>query len=407
MPIDFNAGNTSEMQTSFGDNPIESGSPIKTTNPIQNNTGIQMMDPVGAMMNSNSPIEKPNLQAPELTATDLMEETITLSPEMRARLGINAESVPLADFMKTCLEKLAGAEASGKDLANLELNLDKMSGGDLELLCLLVCQKSKSQLVDILKNTLNAKTKERQALNDKYKDLQAKMADERIKAAEELKAAKARSIARAILGAVFAVVAAVVAVVATVATAGAAAPLVAFAIAGAVCACAGAALSVTSSGLTIAALTTESKEYAEKLNNANNIVGYIGLGVSLLGCVCSVGTGIVHAVKGITTALPKAVEAVSGVSQGIQGTVEGSFSIAEGVSMKRQAELEKEMANVKIAMAKNEQVVEFLTQFLKQLEDNIQTCFKNILECEQTAGSEINRMSDNLLSLADKVPAQA
>ena len=48
MPVDFNAGNTTELQTSFGDNPIGNDASIKTSKPIQNGTDIQIMEAVGS-----------------------------------------------------------------------------------------------------------------------------------------------------------------------------------------------------------------------------------------------------------------------------------------------------------------------------------------------------------------------
>ena len=427
MPVNLNAGNAQGMQVASDNDTVGNAAAVKTSKNILSGAGISSIETTGSDMKSCDFAEKPTLAAPRYNVSDLMEERITLSPEMQEMLGIESESVTLIDLMTACIKKLAKETGSEKNLEELQLNLEDMSADDIEMLCLLLCQSSKSKFIDTLKNILDGKTRERQGLNNEYIKKQQEIATEQAKVAQEVAKSKKRAIVKAIFSAIFAVVAAVIAVAVTVVTAGAAGPLMfGLAIAGAVCACGGAACSIASSGLTIAALTTENKDLAEKLNYINRIVGYVGMGFAIAGVLCS-AIGILRNLPSIIRKIPSIIRRVKtvvkdaiqaaktldkatagvktaqGFAQGAQMGVEGGFAIAEGVAGKRLAKLESEMATIKMDMERLDQEIEILSQFIDSMDEVIQLIIKSILETEQKAASEFSHMTENQLSIASKV----
>ena len=405
MPVDFNTGtgNTQGLEASFGDDSVGNAASTKATSQIVNGESLKIVDGDNQQAENLGIFHgKPSLVAPSLSLADLAESMVPLSPEMQERLGIELGSVSLGELMKACLEKLANAQDSEKDLADLKFDLEKMGADEIELMCLLLCQASKADLIKTLKGILKTKIAQRQAVSKEYMVKQDQIAAEHAKVAEEVAKAKKAAILKAVLAGVFAVLGAAIAIAACVATCGAAAaPIaIAFSVVAAELSVAAACGTIVSSGLTIAALTTEDKEKEKNLNYANKIVGYVVMALELAAVACSI-TSIAKAGPKLATQAVRVVDAVSGVASASESITEGSFAIAGAKRDEKIARYENDMENLKIEMERIDQDIKFLKQFIEALDTNIQALIKNVLECEQMAATELGRMLESALKLAD------
>ena len=334
-----------------------------------------------------------------LTSEKWGDVTVDVDEDVCTLLGIDDTEAPgekvtisYGDFVSKCFDKMSSAFKEG------EIDLDKLEGSDIEMLCLLLCQSSKDKLVNILKNALAAGIDERNTLNSKLIAETAKLAEEQIKAAAAAKKAKTRNIFKSIFGAVAAVVAVVAAAAAVVATAGVCgAPLVA--------ACVGLGLSifsatcaVTTAGLSIGAMYTSNEKLKARLDKANMVIGITGAVAGLIAVGFS-GYGLCKAGK----VLSDAVKAVQAVAQGgdiLVQLAEGSLGVADGLENIKLADKQRDIENININLEKINQTIEALTQRIDMLKDFIQIFIQNILESESSLVKAQGDHATNVLNLA-------
>ncbi|GEM_PF-5137745 len=424
MIVNLNAGNTQEKQSSIDNfyvgtntNDIKVSTTYSITNGLSNISEIDGFSQLNTIFGW-----KPELTTP---SQDALDTPVKLDPEVQKILGMKIDSVPCSKFTIACLNKWnyiqnggensSSTEASKEDESDFELESDfkldlkKVSNDDITMFCLLLSQETRSKTIKGLKSFIEVAKKEAQSLMKQHLETQQKMAAENAKATKELARAKKRNIARAVLGAVFAVAMAVVAVVATVATAGAGAVLLGFAIAGAVCAVASAAVSVASAGLTIAALTTDDPQKAKALNEANKILGYVSIALSVATIICSLPSftcSIVRAVmhlKHVVNAVQAATKTAAAVIGATQAGTTGGLLIAEGSSNKKLAKYQRDIKTMEIKMEELEEQKKFAKDFMDDVDQKANDLINILLRIFGEVGSELVRIFNNENAMADKI----
>lgn len=393
MPTDLNPNVTAgfasneDLMNQGGVNNTET---VQGTPPISLGEGVDQTSEVGTDMQvSIAQTDKPTLVAPELDVLDVFSELVVLTPEMQQALGTEATSKSRGELITDCIDKLGEKLGDG---------IDKMDGNDIELLCMLLCQQSKSVLVNTLKATLSSKTKQRAMLNDECMHKQKEIAEKQAKQIKEAEKAKVRNIFKAILGVVGAIVAVVVAAAVTIATGGIGIAG-GLAIAGLVLSIAGAACSITSAGLSIGAMYTENEEVKAKLAKANMAIGIAGAVFGIAASVCSGFANAQQTIAGVA----KAIKTASDIASGVSSVGSGALDIADGAINIESAKVQRSIADLKIEMEKIDQNIETLSQMLDQLTEDLQQFIKNILECEQMAANELSNMQAASLALANQM----
>ena len=380
---------------------------VQETPPISLGNGIQEKSETGNVNETTKTTleDKPPLPAPASDILDIFMEPVPLTPEMQKVLGVDVDSMSSAELMLSCAEKLFGKlnksldKIAGND-EKLTSVANEMTGDDIALLCLLLCQESKSVLVKTLKATLSSKTKQRAALNDECMKKQKEIAEKQAKQIKEAEKAKVRGIFKAILGVVGAIVGVVVSALAIAATGGIAGPALSFAIAGLVLSSVSAVCAATSAGLTIGAMYTENEDIKKKLNTANMVIGIVGALAGVAGSVCS-GTALCKmqdAIEGVS----KAIKLASDIASGVSSVGSGALDIADGAINIESAKVQRSIANLKIEMEKLDQNIETLSQMIDQVTEDLQQFIKNILECEQMVANELRIMMETLTRLAEQ-----
>lgn len=332
-----------------------------------------------------------------VSRADYWGSTITLSESVKEFLGVMADSMSYWDLV------LAYAEEMYQELDSDDLGIDlgEIGAEDIEMLCILLCQKSKSELVKTLKATLESKVDQRNRLNDDYTKKQMEVVEQQQKAEKEAKKAKVRGIFKSIFGAVAAVVGLAVSIVLAAGTLGAAsAGSVAM-----IAACVGIGLSVvstactlTTSGLSIATLCGKGND---KMNMANMIIGGIGAVAGLAAAICS-GIGAYNAAKNVVEgakSLSTTVKTVCNTVNGLTQIAEGSLGVADGAENIKAAKVQRDLETIKIQLFELDEDIKILSQFMDSLSEDVQEFIKNMLECEQLAASELKNMVDSMLSL--------
>lgn len=377
---------------------------VQETPPISLGNGIQEKSETGNVNDTTKTTleDKPPLPAPASDILDIFMEPVTLTPEMQKVLGVDVDSMSSAELMLSCAEKLFGK--LNKSLDKIAGNDDKltsvaneMTGEDIALLCMWLCQESKSVLVKTLKATLSSKTKQRAALNDECMKKQKEIAEKQAKQIKEAEKAKVRGIFKAILGVVGAIVAVVVAAAVTIATGGIGIAG-GLAIAGLVLSIAGAACSITSAGLSIGSMYTENEEVKAKLAKANMAIGIAGAVFGIAASVCSGFANAQQTIAGVA----QAVKTASDIASGVSSVGSGALDIADGAINIESAKVQRSIANLKIEMEKLDQNIETLSQMIDQVTEDLQQFIKNILECEQMVANELRIMMETLTRLAEQ-----
>jgi hypothetical protein len=299
--------------------------------------------------------------------------------------------VSYGDFVSKCFDKMSSAFKEG------EIDLDKLDGNDIEMLCLLLCQSSKDKLVGVLKNALAAKIDDRNALNQDLINEKEKITAEQVKAAKAAKKSKTRSIFKKIFSFIASAVAIVASAVAAVATAGAGGALF-------VAACVGLGLSIASatctavtSSLSIASMYTSNEKVKARLDKANMAIGIVGAIAGIAASVCS-GVAVFKAGKALSD-VAKIVQTLSEISDGLVQAAEGSLEVADGIENMKLADTRRNIANININLTKINQGIETLTQAIDSIKNSTQEMIQNILESESSAAKALEEQTSSLLSL--------
>lgn len=305
--------------------------------------------------------------------------------------GTEGVMVSYGDFVSKCFDKMSSAFKEG------EIDLDKLDGNDIEMLCLLLCQSSKDKLVGILKNALAAKIDDRNALNQDLINEKEKITAEQVKAAKAAKKSKIRNILKSVFAIVTGIVAVVASAVAVAATAGAGGALF-------VAACVGLGLSIASatctaatSSLSIASMSISDEKVKARLEKANMAIGIAGALVGIAASVCS-GVALVKAGKALSD-VARIFQTLGEISDGLVQAAEGSLGVVESVENLKLADTQRKIENIKIDQEKITQTIEELTSSIDSIKNSIQEMIQNVLESESSAAKALEGQTSNLLSL--------
>lgn len=363
--------------------------PTKTVepNPVTNNKGItEVSNAEDDFITTFSSTPKPSLRKPEVSVGQLAEQTMTIAPEVAKMLNLSAQPT-LGEFITACTGKLTdniGKIASDDKVREAGGNPGKFDSEMLDCLILLLTMDSKSNMIQTLKNALQAKINDRKAANQKLIDKNTEVADKNAEAIKQQEEAEAKRKAWGILGAVFSIVAAIASCLLTVATCGAATPLAALAIAGCV-------LTVAGSVCTIAGLAT-GNETAQK----------VGMWLGVAGGVLSLGAGIgsIWAATQHASNLLKILSIVSGAAAGVTS---GTGQIVNGFAQEDLAETEKELANAKISLDKLQQQIDLLSDMIDKIANSIQNFMKDLFQDEEEVAQMVQQMMKTSLDIEQNV----
>lgn len=340
---------------------------------------------------------KNTLQKPKVSYDKLLLQQLQISPEIAEQLNINTNAT-ISEFIAAAFNKTITANnknTSNSNNINTFLGSNNLNSEIIDLMCILLCQSSKSQLVETLKEVLTSKINQRQEASNVYSaktnDAINANAETQIKQAE----AKKVSLFKSIFSAIAAVVSAVVAVAATAATGGASA----FLIVGAVAACTCALGTIASSACSIAAIYTENPEKKETLNK---LAMGLGIASAIIGLAGSVISGVGLSKLG-TLAVSNIVKTAGSIANSISSAAQGVAEIYSGALNIDAAKLQKELANLNIDMAKLDQEIETLVTFIDSLGQDIQKFIENILQCEQEAVNALHDRTETEIHIAQKI----
>lgn len=398
--FDFNpnvtAGNTPQISEEVGEAQA-TGAPAKTAPKLDIDAGITETSEIGKKIIFDSKEDgKPILVKPQIALDAASEFEMTLSENLASLLGKqNATYKDLVNFFKEFLSKEQvcvgnkqkiddseedknGSVDTGK-AADVDIDLSKLDGDSLAFLCVMLCQKSKSEMVQTLKNVLSAKIKDKEATNAAYLDKLNETAQKNLDAIEAQKAAKKRSLFKAIFSLFATIVTTIVGVALTVSTFGAAAP--ALCVAAATLTVVGGLASATSDVLTIAMVCEKDPEKQQKLNTACMALG-------ICGAVLSIGACIFSAVKAPQEAA-KLIKNLSRIAEGVSSAVSGGFDIWNGAANLELAKTQKELADMKIALEQVDFDIKQLTEFIDHINEFVEAFIKNMLEGEEAAASTL------------------
>ncbi len=337
------------------------------------------------------------LQKPEVSYEKLIQQQLQISPDIAKQLGINTNAT-IGEFNAAVFNKIATTNAkdtSNGNAINTFFGSNNLSSEMLDLMCILLCQSSKSELVETLKEVLKSKVQQRQELSDEYLMKTKGAISENVEAQIKQAEAKKVSLFKSIFNMIAAVVSAVVAVAVTVATGGVAAP---FLIAGAALAVTSALVTCASSACSIAAINSTDSEEKEKLNK---IATGLGIASAVLGLAGSVSSGIGIFKVGLQGAA-KIIETVGSIATAFSSAAQGAAEIYSGALNIDAAKLQKELANLNIDMAKLDQEIETLVTFIDSLGQDIQKFIETILQCEQEAADALHDKTETEKYIAGK-----
>lgn len=242
-----------------------------------------------ALKNNKNELKKPNAEL-----SQLMEENIEIPKEIAEKLGLAGINNPnekitvsIGSFRQAALKEAL------KDSENT-FGFGNLNSETIDLLCLLLCQDSKEELISTLKIVLKSKVIERQNLSNDYQAKTVEMAKDEIEAQKAAEKAKKMSIITSIVSAIVAAVITVASVAFTIATCGAGAFAMTMAAIAITAAVASTAATIASTGCTIASLETNDPEKKEKLDKAvfglgiaSAVLGLVGGGAEIIGSVAS------------------------------------------------------------------------------------------------------------------------
>ena len=391
MPIDnttnLNINNPSDILGNSNANNASATTKTVEPNPVINNKGItEVSNAENDFITTFSGTPKPSLRQPEIPVGGLIDQTLTLTPEVTKALNLSTQTT-LGEFIIACTNKLTdsiGKIASDGKLKEAGVTQGKFDSEMMECLVMLLTMDSKSKLIRTLQNTLQTKIKDRAAANQKLIDKNVEVANKNADAIKQKAEAEARRKKWGILGAIFSAIAAVFTAVITVVTCGAATPVGVAAICGCAMTCLG-------SVCTIAGLAT-GNETAQK----------IGMWLGLAGGVYSLASGIgsIWAAVNHASNLLKIMAAVSGAVSGITSS---TGQIVNGFAQKELAEVEKELANVKISLDKLQQQIDLLSDMIDKVANSIQNFMKDLFQDEEEVAQMVQQMMKTALDIEQNV----
>lgn len=363
----------------------DTSAPTKTEpNPVNNNTGItEISDTENDFITTFSGTPKPSLREPDTPLAQFADKPITVSPEMAEILGIESKEITLSEFLTLCSDKIKGE--IGNLLRGGGGKSSKLDSEILDCMVLLITMDSKSKLIQTLRDTLQAKIKDRAAKNQQYLD---KTAEADKKNAEEIKKAKeaeARQKRWGIIGAVFSAIAAAVSCFVTVATFGAAAPVAALAIAGCVATCAG-------SICTSIGLATGNEDWQKA-----------GMWLGIAGAVLSLASGVGSIFTKAVEKAPELLKTLSIIANFTSGVTNSTNQIVNGVIQLDLAESQKELANIKIELDKLNKQIELLSDMIDKIANSIQNFMKDLFQDEEEVAQMVQQMMNTNLSIEQNV----
>ncbi len=257
---------------------------------------------------------KNNLKKPDVELSLLMESEIEIPKELAEKLELAGTKttdatikVSIGSFTQAALKESLKENENTFGLGNL-------NSETLDLLCLLLCQDSKSQLIETLKQTLKSKVAERQNLSNEYLEKTTNIAKEEVEALKAAEKAKILSIISSVLSAVLAVVITVVSVAATIATCGTGAPAIIAAAVSVTLSIMSTVSSVAASGCTIAGACTDDQDKKDKLNSASFGLGIASAVLGILGCGADIAGSIASSAAKAGTSAAKAAAKAAGSS---------------------------------------------------------------------------------------------
>ena len=389
MPVDLyiNSGATGNTNTASAD-------PVEKTNTVggffvQKGIGGVSVKTGNEANSANN--DKPELEGPKQDVNEFLEEPIQLDKESAEMLG-TSDNTNIREFLG----------ALDKALNQPGIDLSKLTSDSLDLLCLVLCQESKSKLITTLKHSLNAKVQDRERLQNEYQEELSKIAEQQAKAKKEFKKNKIRNIFKAVFSVIGAVLAVAASVVATVLTVGAATPaIVASGIAlGSSVVGAGATIATTT--IDIVASHTSDEDKKKKLSKASMVLGISGAILGLASAISSGAASALNTAKAVKE-IALAVQKVTNVADSLTAAAGGAVTIAEGASNIKLAKMQKNLDNLKIEAEKTNESIELLSSMIEDATEVIQDFIDNLLQCEAAASKEISRQQDVQLRLAEKV----
>ncbi len=289
---------------------------------------------------------KDKLKKPDVELSQLTELNIEIPKELAEKLGLagtnntnGKTTVNIGEFTQAALKETLKENDNTFGLGNL-------NSETIDLLCLLLCQDSKSKIIETLKETLKSKVAERANLSNEYQEKTVDMLNEQVEALKAAKAAKRMSIFSAIANAILSVFITAASVAFTVATCGAGAAAIAVAAIAVTASIASTAASVASAGCTIASLATDDPEKKEKLDKAtlglgiaSAVFGLIGSGVEIAGSIAFSAAKI-----GANAAMTAAKAAGTTISKASAKAIgKAAAEAAEGIIKKAGKEVAEEM----------------------------------------------------------------
>ena len=395
MPIDnttnLNISNTGDI---FKNQDIDNASATTKTvepNPVTNNKGItEVSNAENDFITTFSDTPKFFLRAPEIPIGRLVEQTPTISPEAAKMLNLSAQPT-LGEFITSCVGKLTGdIGKTALDAATREAGgtQGKFDSEMLDCMILLLTMDSKTNLIQTLKDALQAKIKDRQTANQKLIDKNVEVADKNAEAIKKQEEAEAKRKAWGILGAALSIVAAIASCIITVATCGVGSGL---AIAMTTLAIAGCVATVAGSVCTIAGLATGNEDCQKA-----------GMWLGVAGGVFSLGSGIgsIWAAVDHVSNLLKITAMVSGA---VSGVTSSTGQIVNGFAQKELAETEKELATMKISLDKLQQQIDLLSDMIDKVANSIRNFMKDLFQDEEEVAQMIQQMMRTALDIEQNV----
>ena len=394
MPVDnttnLNISNPGDILKNQDVN--DASAPTKpVTTPVNNNKGItEVSNAENDFITTFSGTPKPSLREPEIPAGQLIDQALTLAPEVAKMLNLSAQST-LGEFVTACVGKLTdnigktALDAATREMGGTE---GKFDSEILDCMILLLTMDSKSNLIQTFKDTLQAKINDRATTNQKLIDKNVEVADKNAEAVKKQEEAEARRKAWGIFGAVFSAIAAVFAAAVTVASCGTATPI---AVAMTTLAIAGCTATVYGSAATIAGLATDN----EKLQQ-------VGMWFGVAGGVLSLASGI-GSIWAATNHVNNLLRITATVSGAVSGVTSSTGQIVDGINQKDLAETEKELANLKIARDKLDQQIELLSDMIDKISKGIQNFVKDLLQDEEEVAQMVQQMMKTSLDIGQNV----
>lgn len=398
---------------------------------------------------------KNTLKKPDVETQKLMGENLNLSADIAKKLGVN-QNATIGEVFDAAFSKISQqANKQNAHKADTALTLNTTFGTDttsetssknnffglqnltsevIDLMCILLCQESKSQLVETLKEVLKQKVSARQELSSEHLQKTQDSLTEQVEAQKKAAEAKKASIFKSIFSAIASVVGCIIGVATTVATLGAGSAL-GIAMIGLSVASLGCTL--VSSSCSIAATCIEDQDTK---NTLNKVALGCGIGAAVVGLAASVGnlaggalkgaleaTKIVgkNLIKGLSKSILKIAKTAaksvaketiknsSKLSKGIQisGNIasalatiaEGAAEIYSGAINIQAAKIQKELANLKIDIAKLDQEIATLAAFIETITQDIQKFIENILNCERNAVEALHARTDTEQKISQQI----